>query len=82
MLLTSSQISAYNLVYSTRSKLPLAESGPFVCRCLISLTMPRFHTPLIEPDRRSYASGSRRKDHVFAHGKLAVRVVSRTKPNF
>jgi hypothetical protein len=23
----------------------LAESGPFVCRCLNSLTLPRFHTP-------------------------------------
>jgi hypothetical protein len=30
----------------------LAVSDPFVCRCLNSLTMLRFHTPLIEPDRR------------------------------
>jgi hypothetical protein len=28
-----------------RFRCGLAESGPFVCRCLISLTMPRFHTP-------------------------------------
>jgi hypothetical protein len=30
----------------------LAVSGPFVGRCLSSLTMLRFHLPLIEPDRR------------------------------
>jgi len=28
-------------------------ADPFVCRCLISLTVPRFHTPLIEPDVRN-----------------------------
>jgi hypothetical protein len=28
-------------------------SGPFVCRCLIIRTMPRFHIPLIEPDVRN-----------------------------
>jgi hypothetical protein len=27
-------------------------SGPFVCRCLTSSTLLRFHIPLIEPDRR------------------------------
>jgi hypothetical protein len=27
-------------------------TGPFVCRCLTSPILPRFHTPLIEPDRR------------------------------
>jgi hypothetical protein len=27
-------------------------SGPFVCRCLTSGTLPRFHLPLIEPDKR------------------------------
>lgn len=27
-------------------------AGPFVCRCLTSLAMLRFHTPLIEPDVR------------------------------
>lgn len=31
----------------------LAVSGPFVCRCLISRTMPCFHTPLVEPCMRS-----------------------------
>ena len=28
----------------------LSVSGPFVCRCLTSLTMLRFHIPLVEPD--------------------------------
>jgi len=30
----------------------LSVSGPFVCRCLISLAVFRFHIPLIEPDMR------------------------------
>ena len=30
----------------------LSVSGPFVCRCLITPTVLRFHIPLIEPDRR------------------------------
>lgn len=30
----------------------LSVSGPFVCRCLNSPTLPRFHHPVIEPDRR------------------------------
>jgi len=29
----------------------LSVTDPFVCRCLTSRIMPRFHTPLIEPDR-------------------------------
>src|SRR5215469_14891255 len=28
----------------------LSVSGPFVCRCLISRSVLRFHIPLIEPD--------------------------------
>jgi hypothetical protein len=28
----------------------LAVSGPFSCRCLSILTVPRFHIPLIKPD--------------------------------
>jgi hypothetical protein len=28
----------------------LSVAGPFVCRCLTSRTVPRFHRPLIEPD--------------------------------
>ncbi len=27
-------------------------AGPFVCRCLTSVTLLRFHIPLIEPDVR------------------------------
>jgi hypothetical protein len=30
----------------------LSVSGSFVCRCLISQAVPRFHIPLIEPDVR------------------------------
>ena len=30
----------------------LSVSGPFVCRCLTSRTMLRFHIPLVEPDVR------------------------------
>jgi hypothetical protein len=30
----------------------LSVSGPFVCRCLTSGTMLRFHLPLIKPDVR------------------------------
>jgi hypothetical protein len=30
----------------------LSVAGPFVCRCLTSQTVPRFHLPLIEPDVR------------------------------
>ena len=29
-----------------------AVAGPFVCRCLTRLAVPRFHLPLIEPDVR------------------------------
>ena len=32
--------------------LGLAVAGPFVCRCLTSPSMLRFHIPLIEPDVR------------------------------
>jgi len=32
--------------------LSLAVAGPFVCRCLTSPSMLRFHIPLIEPDVR------------------------------
>lgn len=30
----------------------LSVAGPFVCRCLISRTLLRFHTPLVKPDGR------------------------------
>ena len=31
----------------------LSVAGPFVCRCLTSRTLLRFHIPLIEPDVRN-----------------------------
>ena len=33
-------------------RLSLTVTRPFVCGCLISSTMLRFHTPLIKPDVR------------------------------
>jgi hypothetical protein len=33
-------------------RLGLTVAGPFVRRCLNSLAVSRFHSPLIEPDRR------------------------------
>jgi len=53
---------------------------PFRCRCLNSWTCVRLHTPLIEPDGLFQASGSRRKAHEVAHGKLRVRLVGRRGP--
>ena len=35
----------------------LSVSGPFVCRCLTSLTMLRFHIPLIKPGVRFSRTG-------------------------
>ena len=35
-----------------RFRLGLAVSRPFVCRCLTSQTVLRFHPPLIKPDVR------------------------------
>ena len=32
----------------------LSVSGPFVCRCLISRSLPRFHIPLVEPGRADF----------------------------
>jgi hypothetical protein len=31
----------------------LSVADPFVCRCLTNPILPRFHTPLIEPDMRN-----------------------------
>jgi hypothetical protein len=57
-------------------RLGLSVSGPFGCRCLICVTLLRFHTPLIEPDGR--ISRIRLSDkvswiplvHTFAHEPL------------
>ena len=62
-------------------RLGLSVSGPFVRRCLTSLAMLRFHTPLIEPDVR--ISRIRLSDkvswiplfHTFAHEPLSLRSV-------
>jgi hypothetical protein len=40
-----------------------------------------FLFPLIEPDRRISRIRLSEKVHEVAHGKLLVRVVSRTRPN-
>ena len=55
-------------------------SGPFVCRCLTKFTLLRFHIPLIEPDRRVSRIRLSEKTHAFAHGKLRVRLLKRTRP--
>ncbi|MGD1082871.1 MAG: hypothetical protein ABR881_31535, partial [Candidatus Sulfotelmatobacter sp.] len=61
----------------------LAETGPFVCRCLNNLTMPRFHTPAYRTGQAQLTHPALgEKIHAVAHGKLAVRAVRRTKPNF
>src|SRR5205823_12087118 len=58
---------------------PLA--GAFVCRCLTNAAMLRFHTPLIEPDRRISRIRLSEKAHAFAHGRLAVSRGRHTKPS-
>ncbi len=40
-------------VWTYDPEISISESGPFVCRCLILQTVPRFHIPLIEPDMRN-----------------------------
>ena len=59
----------------------LSVSGPFVCRCLTSASCSVF-TPRSSNRTGAFnASGSRRKAHDFAHGRLWVRVVRRTSPS-
>ena len=60
-------------------RLGISVSGPFVRRCLTSLAMLRFHTPLIELDVR--ISRIQLSDkvswipwfHTFAHEPLPLR---------
>ena len=47
----------------------LSVPGPFVCRCLISRTVFRFHIPLIEPDVRFSRFRLSEEVHDFAHEK-------------
>ena len=55
----------------------LSVSGPFVCRCLIIQSMPRFHTPLVEPGMQISRTRLSWKHHEFAHEKLRVSSISR-----
>jgi hypothetical protein len=59
----------------------LSVADPFVCRCLTSSILLRFHTRSSNRTCAINASGSRRKVHEFAHGKLRGRSVRRTKPS-
>ena len=57
-------------------RLGLSVAGSFVCRCLTSLTMLRFHSPLIKLDRRfSRIQLSDKATHTFAHEQLALASV-------
>ena len=59
----------------------LSVADPFVCRCLTSPSCSVF-TPRSSNRTGAFrASGSRRKAHEVAHGKLRVRWVSRTNPS-
>src|SRR6266576_3574350 len=44
----------------------LSVADPFVCRCLTSSAMLRFHTPLIEPDVRICRIRLSEKTHAIA----------------
>ena len=44
----------------------LSVAGPFVCRCLTSLALLRFHIPLIEPDVRICRIRLSEKTHAIA----------------
>ena len=48
-------------------------SGSFVCRCLKSLAVLRFHLPLIEPDVRICRIRLSEKVHAFALACSAAR---------
>ena len=59
----------------------LSVAGPFVCRCLTSPSCS-VSTPRSSNRTGAFrASGSRRKVHDFAHGKLRGRAVRRTNPS-
>ena len=52
-------------------RLGLSVAGPFVCRCLTSLAMPRFHSPLIEPGGRFSRTGLSDKNSRFRPREVA-----------
>jgi len=55
-------------------------ADPFVCRCLNSSTVLRFHIPLIEPDRRFSRIRLSDKDSYLHPRKVAVREPNFTRP--
>ena len=55
-------------------------SGPFVCRGFTSRTLPRFHSPLIEPDMQISRIRLSDQVHTFAHEKRSFRVWSFSNP--
>jgi hypothetical protein len=57
-------------------------TGPFVCRCLTSLAMLRFHLPLIEPDVRISRIRLSEKVHAFACGRREGSHFNWKRPNF
>src|SRR2546430_12579944 len=62
---------------SVREWCGLSVAGPFVCRCLNSLTMLGFHIPLVELDvriSRSRLSALGEKSHDVAHRRLRLRL--------
>jgi hypothetical protein len=57
-------------------RLGLSVAGPFVGRCLTSLTVPRFHSPLIKLDGRfSRIQLSDKATHTFAHDTAGASLV-------
>ena len=58
------------------SSFGLSVAAPFVWRCPSNLAVARFHTPLIEPDMQSPASGSRTELHAFTLAKPHPRARS------
>ena len=85
----SGHITCYNLlsqpgrVENRRSdcSLPVAIGWAFASPPQSGLAWLCFLLPLIEPDRRSYRIRLSEKTHVFAHGRLLVRLGKQTKPN-
>ena len=61
--------------------LPVAHGWAFAAPPQSGLAWLCFLFPLIEPDRRVSRIRLSEKVHEVAHGKLLVRVVSRTRPN-
>jgi len=63
-------------------RLSLSVLGPFVCRCLISSAVLRFHVPLIEPDVRICRIRLSEKVHAFACGRRVGSHFNWRRSNF